>query len=170
MIPLIILGLLKQQPNAYGYELLSLMEERHYQYIVNFTKGSFYYNLQQLEEKSLIEKIDIVKDKKEREAQHYRITELGQVEFEKLMSKYGAKSEYINLSFYGAMLFADDYPKDKFQQIIHEQIAESKKKITLLTFSIEQDKSLPTHFRKMLENSRSHHQVNLAWFEELLEE
>lgn len=51
MIPLLILGLLKQNPNSYGYELLALMEKKHYKYIVNFTKGSFYYNLQQLEEK-----------------------------------------------------------------------------------------------------------------------
>lgn len=51
MIPLLILGLIKQNPGSYGYELLSLMEERHYKYIVNFTKGSFYYNLQKLEEK-----------------------------------------------------------------------------------------------------------------------
>ncbi|EJV45297.1 hypothetical protein HMPREF1345_02191 [Enterococcus faecium TX1337RF] len=49
MIPLLILGLLKQKPGSYGYELLALMEERHYKYIVNYTKGSFYYNLQQLE-------------------------------------------------------------------------------------------------------------------------
>ncbi len=170
MIPLIILGLLKQQPDAYGYELLSLMEKRHYQYIVNFTKGSFYYNLQQLEEKKLIEKVDIVKQAKDREAQHYRITQLGDIEFDKLMYKFGVKSEYINLSFYGTMLFANDYPKDKFQQIIQEQIAECRKKIALLERSIEQDQGLPVHFKRMLENSRAHHQVNLTWFEDLLKE
>ncbi|HGF7730348.1 TPA: helix-turn-helix transcriptional regulator, partial [Enterococcus faecium] len=58
MIPLLILGLLKQKPGSYGYELLALMEERHYKYIVNYTKGSFYYNLQQLEEKQYIKKVD----------------------------------------------------------------------------------------------------------------
>lgn len=52
MIPLLILGLLIQNPGSNGYELLAQMDERHYKYIVNFTKGSFYYNLQQLEEKS----------------------------------------------------------------------------------------------------------------------
>ena len=57
MIPLLILGLLKQKPGSYGYELLALMEDRHYKYIVNYTKGSFYYNLQQLEEKQYIKKL-----------------------------------------------------------------------------------------------------------------
>ena len=83
MIPLLILGLLKQNPGSYGYELLALMEERHYKYIVNFTKGSFYYNLQQLEEKQYIEKVDQLDNT--RETHNYIITELGDKEFEKLM-------------------------------------------------------------------------------------
>ena len=45
---------IKAKPGSYGYELLALMEDRHYKYIVNYTKGSFYYNLQQLEEKQYI--------------------------------------------------------------------------------------------------------------------
>lgn len=57
MIPLLILGLIKQNQGSYGYELLSLMEERHYRYIVNFTKGSFYYNLQKLEEKNILKEL-----------------------------------------------------------------------------------------------------------------
>jgi len=57
LIPLLILGLIKQNPGSYGYELLSLMEERHYRYIVNFTKGSFYYNIQKLEEKNILKEL-----------------------------------------------------------------------------------------------------------------
>lgn len=98
MIPLLILGLLKQNPGSYGYELLALMEERYYKYIVNFTKGSFYYNLQQLEEKQYILKVD--QEDNTRETHNYIITELGDKEFEKLMFKYGSKTDYINLSFY----------------------------------------------------------------------
>ncbi|MCY9328231.1 PadR family transcriptional regulator, partial [Bacillus spizizenii] len=45
MIPLLILGLLKEKPGSYGYELLAIMNERHYEYVVNYTKGSFYYNI-----------------------------------------------------------------------------------------------------------------------------
>ncbi len=107
LIPLLILGLLKQKPGSYGYELLALMEERHYKYIVNFTKGSFYYNLQQLEEKQYISKIDQLDNT--REKRNYILTELGEKEFEKLMYKYGTKTDYINLSFYAAMLFTNEY-------------------------------------------------------------
>lgn len=57
LIQLLILGLIKQNSGSYGYELLSLMEERHYKYIVNFTKGSFYYNLQKLEEKNILKEL-----------------------------------------------------------------------------------------------------------------
>ena len=86
MIPLLILGLIKQNPGSYGYELLSLMEERHYKYIVNFTKGSFYYNLQKLEEKEYIKRVDKLDNV--RETQNYVITELGDKEFERFTKRH----------------------------------------------------------------------------------
>ncbi|KMY50244.1 PadR family transcriptional regulator [Peribacillus loiseleuriae] len=168
MIPLLILGLLKQNPGSYGYELLALMEGRHYKYIVNFTKGSFYYNLRQLEEKHYIEKVEVVQVDSIRETHNYIITELGNKEFEKLMYKYGSKTEYINLSFYATMLFTNEYKREELIKLIEIQIAQTKKKIFLLEQSLEYDKIHPPFFKKMLENSRSHHLVNVEWFEELL--
>ena len=166
MIPLLILGLIKQNPGSYGYELLSLLEERHYKYIVNFTKGSFYYNLQKLEEKKYIKRVDRLDNV--RETQNYIITELGNKEFEKLMFKYGSKTEYINLPFYGAMLFFDEYKKENLEKIIEIQIEQTKEKIFLLEESIKNDNSVQMYFKKMMENSLSHHLVNLKWFEELI--
>ena len=168
MIPLLILGLLKQNPGSYGYELLALMEERHYKYIVNFTKGSFYYNLQQLEEKQYIEKVDKVDNI--RDTHNYIITELGDKEFEKLMYKHGSKTDYINLSFYAAMLFANEYKSEELTKLIEIQIEQTKMKISLLEQSIEYNETIPTYFRKMLENSLSHHLVNVQWFEGLLKD
>lgn len=168
MIPLLILGLLKQNPGSYGYELLALMDERHYKYIVNFTKGSFYYHLQQLEDKQCIVKVDPAKNS--RETNNYVITEEGEREFEQLMVKYGAKTDYINLSFYAALLFANEYNREELTKLIEIQIEQSKQKIRLLEQSIEHDETIPIHFRKMMENSRAHHLVNVQWFEGLLQE
>ena len=168
MIPLLILGLIKQNPGSYGYELLSLMEERHYKYIVNFTKGSFYYNLQKLEEKKYIKRVDKLDNV--RETQNYVITELGDKEFERLMYKYGSKTEYINLSFYGAMLFADEYKTEELKKLIETQIEQTKERIFLLEKSIKEDNTVSTYFKKMMENSLSHHLVNVQWFEDLLKD
>ncbi|KGK90203.1 PadR family transcriptional regulator [Clostridium sp. HMP27] len=168
MIPLLILGLLKQNPGSYGYELLALMEEKHYKYIVNFTKGSFYYNLQQLEEKQYIKKIQELDNT--RETRNYILTELGDREFEKLMYKYGSKTDYINLSFYAAMLFANEYKSEELVKLIEIQIEQTKKKISLLEESLGHGETIPNCFRKMLENSRSHHLVNVQWFEGLLKD
>ncbi len=168
MIPLLILGLLKQYPGSYGYELLALMEERHYKYIVNFTKGSFYYNLQQLEEKQYIKKVDQLDDT--RETNNYIITELGDKEFEKLMYRYGSKTEYVNLSFYATMLFASEYKSEELKKLIEIQIEQTNEKIFLLEQSLEHNETIPTYFKKMLENSRSHHLVNVQWFEGLLKD
>ncbi|MEK3763311.1 PadR family transcriptional regulator [Solibacillus sp. FSL K6-4121] len=169
MIPLLILGLLIQNPGAHGYELLSLMEKRHYKYIVNFTKGSFYYNLQQLEEKGLIEQTK-QRPTNGREINSFIITSLGIEEFNKLMTKYGTKSEYVNLQFYGALLFADEFDKNKLLDLIQSQIDQTKDRIALLNDYLAMTQELPgeiDYFRRMNENSRAHHVVNLQWFQEL---
>ena len=156
MIPLLILGLLKQNPGSYGYELLALMKKNHYKYIVNFTKGSFYYNLQQLEEKQLIKQVDVDKNDRTRETYNYIITELGNKEFEKLMYQYGSKTEYVNLSFYTTMLFANEYKTEDFIQLLNMQIMQTREN--------------PAYFNHMLNNSLAHHLVNVEWFEGLLNE
>jgi DNA-binding PadR family transcriptional regulator len=170
MIPLLILGLLIQNPGAHGYELLSLMEKRHYQYIVNFTKGSFYYNLQQLEEKGLIEQTHEIRPNNNREVHTFKITSLGLEEFDKLMTKYGTKSEYVKLPLYGTLLFADVFDNNKLLECIQSQIDQTEARIALLDEYLANHKELPgkiDYFRRMNENSRSHHLVNLKWFHEL---
>lgn len=170
MIPLLILGLLIQNPGAHGYELLALMGKRHYKYIVNFTKGSFYYNLQQLEEKGWIEQVQQKPPTIGREIRNFKITGLGMAEFEKLMVKYGTKSEYVNLQFYGALLFADEYDKNKLLELIQSQIDQTKTRIALLDEYLSNTQELPgtiNYYRRMNQNSRSHHLVNLEWFEQL---
>jgi DNA-binding PadR family transcriptional regulator len=170
LIPLLILGLLIQNPGAHGYELLALMEKRHYKYIVNFTKGSFYYNLQQLEEKGWIEQIQQKPSTSGREIRNFKITGSGMAEFEKLMVKYGTKSEYVNLQFYGALLFADEYDKNKLLELIQSQIDQTKTRISLLDEYLSNTQELPDkidYYRRMNENSRSHHLINLEWFEQL---
>ncbi|AEB64308.1 hypothetical protein LL3_02776 [Bacillus amyloliquefaciens LL3] len=153
--------MLIQNPGAHGYELLALMEKRHYKYIVNFTKGSFYYNLQQLQQKP---------STSGREIRNFKVTEAGRAEFEKLMIKYGTKSEYVNLQFYGALLFADEFDKNKLLDLIQSQIDQTKARIELLDEYLSITQEIPgtiNYFRRMNENSRSHHLVNLEWFEKL---
>lgn len=146
------------------------MEKRHYKYIVNFTKGSFYYNLQQLEEKNWIEQIHPNSSTHGREVRSFKITKLGMEAFEKLMVKYGTQSEYVNLQFYGALLFAEEFDKNKMLELIESQINQTKQRIALLDeyLSITQEQpGTINYFLRMNENSRSHHLVNLEWFEQL---
>ena len=91
-------------------------------------------------------------------------------EFEKLMVKYGTKSEYVNLQFYGALLFADEYDKNKLLELIQSQIDQTKTRISLLDEYLSNTQELPgtiDYYRRMNENSRSHHLVNLEWFKQL---
>lgn len=86
------------------------------------------------------------------------------------MYKYGSKTEYVNLSFYAAMLFTNEYKSEKLKKLIEIQIEQTKEKISLIEQSLEHNKTIPIYFRKMLENSHSHHLVNVQWFEGLLKD
>ena len=168
MIPLLILGLLTENPGAHGYELLALMKQRNYQYIVSFTKGSFYYNLQQLEDKGRIKQVDKGAAPSPKEPHHYEITEEGTREFMRLMERYGSQTDYVNLSFYAAMLFSEYYDQDKFKALIQSQIDQTQAKIRALEETLAHRQQVQPSFGRMLENSRSHHLVNLQWFQQLL--
>lgn len=64
------------------------------------------------------------------------------------MYKYGSKTEYINLSFYAAMLFANEYKIEELIKLIEIQIEQTKKKIFLLEQSLQHDETIPTYFKK----------------------
>lgn len=165
MIPLLILGLLKENPGSYGYELLALMQERYFEYVIRFTKGSFYYNIQQLEEKKLIQRLPDQQEGKEKH--RYVLTETGEREFLCLFEKYGSVNDPISFSFYGALLFADEAP-EKMSVILETQIKETQKKIRLMEQSLDNAAKLTNHFPEMLAHSLEIHRLNLAWYQELL--
>ncbi|MFV0559202.1 MAG: PadR family transcriptional regulator [Enterococcus sp.] len=167
MIPLLILGLIKETPGTHGYEMLLRMKERNYKYVVNYTKGSFYYNLQQLEEKKYIQRIDSEFDMKEKKC--YQLTQAGEEEFHRLMVQTGSKTDYVNLSFYAALLFEKEYDAKEMKKLIQIQINQTKIKMDLLKQTLATRETLQENFAKMLENSYAHHQVNLQWYTDLLE-
>jgi len=86
------------------------------------------------------------------------------------MYQYGVKTEYVNLSFYAALLFTKEYQSDNMVKLIKIQIEQTEAKIRLLKDALEGENQLPINFRKMLENSVSHHLVNLEWFTSLLKD
>lgn len=168
MIPLLILGLLKEKPASYGYELLSDMEANYFQYFVKFTKGSFYYNLQQLEEKGMIQKVLIEQGLDEKEKNRYTLTELGEKEFERRFVQYGSKNEPITFPFYTPMLFVDQVSTEEMEQLLKKQIQQTQEKIHLIELALTSPDRLRPNFVKMMENSKRHHEVNLEWFQEQL--
>ncbi|SFB23100.1 hypothetical protein SAMN04488072_110134 [Lentibacillus halodurans] len=98
----------------------------------------------------------------------YILTDLGITEFNRLMIKYGTKTDYVNISFYGAMLFEDEFGKEKMRELILVQIKQTEKKISLIEDALANRSTLIKGFVRMLENSISHHKVNVNWFYELL--
>lgn len=168
MIQFLILGLLKKKPGAYDYELLADMESHYYAFFVNFTKGSFYYNLQQLAEKALIEKVaDDVPDK--REKNRYQLTAAGITAFEQQFAHYGRQNKPITFPFYTPLLFTDQVAPEQMDKLLKSQIEQTQAKIRAIDAALANPADLQPMFIKMMTNSKRHHEVNLEWLQEQLE-
>ena len=169
MIQFLILGLLKKKPGAYGYELLADMENNYFEFFLNFTKGSFYYNLQHLAEKQLIEKIvDDASDK--REKNRYVLTAGGEAAFEKQFAHYGGQNKPITFPFYTPLLFTDQVEPTQMRELLQSQIAQTKEKIQAIEAALNTATNLQPMFIKMMANSKRHHEVDLEWLQEQLAE
>lgn len=168
MIPLLILGLLKEKPASYGYELLADMKANYFHYFVQFTKGSFYYNMQQLEEKNFIERVLTEQPTDEKEKNRYVLTALGEKEFLRLFKHYGQKNDRITFPFYTPMLFVDQVDEKEMRSLLEKQIQQTQEKIHAIGLALDSSQELRPNFIQMLENSKRHHEVNLEWFKEQL--
>lgn len=164
MIPFLILGLLKEEAGSYGYELLTYMRERHFDYVIHYTKGSFYYNLQQLEAKALLEQLPAATPGTKET--RYQLTAAGETEFRRLFQKYGRVNDTTAMAFYAVLLFADQAP-DLMPALLDFQVAATKKKIRLTEESLQTTPDLPNNYSRILANTVEHHRVNLQWFRQL---
>lgn len=75
-VPLVILGLLSEQPR-HGYELRQEVERRLYATYINLSGGSLYYNLGQLERAGHIKKAWVEQKGRYPARQVYQITSAG---------------------------------------------------------------------------------------------
>lgn len=163
MIPFLILGLLQEQAGSYGYELLAFMHDRHFEYVIHFTKGSFYYHLQQLETQGLIAQLPTPVGTKET---RYRITTAGTASFRRRFVEIGGTNDLTTTSFYAALLFADQAP-DLMPTILDQQITATQHKLALTTQALHDQPALPNHFSEILANTLERHRLNLTWYQQL---
>lgn len=162
MIPLLILGLLQQRPTATGYELLSYLRTHHLNYVIHVTKGSFYYNLQQLADKGWLAPVPSAEAKENR----YRTTDSGTTRFRELMVTYGQVNDVTPTAFYLVLLFADQ-ATDLMPTILDQQITTTKAKIQATDLALTTPEDLLPSYATILANTVAHHRANLAWFQRL---
>ncbi|AIQ27423.1 hypothetical protein P40081_03820 [Paenibacillus sp. FSL P4-0081] len=171
MIPLLILGLLKDCGPSSAYELMNVFKERDYRYLAHMTKGSLYYNLQRLAGEGLVRLVEVVSVNNYPEQYIYEITTQGDEHFKALMAKYSLQTDDITLAFYMTTLFAHQYDSERFKSAVAVQMEQTRRKIAEIDSALDakQDRIYYTA-KSMMNNVRAHHELNLKWFQELLEQ
>ncbi|OKP93857.1 PadR family transcriptional regulator [Paenibacillus sp. P46E] len=154
-----------------AYELLNVFKERDYRYLVHMTKGSLYYNLQKLAEEGLVQLVEVVSVNNYPEQYIYEITPQGNEHFTALMAKYSLQTDDITLAFYMTTLFAHQYDPGQFKSAVAVQMEQTRRKIAEIDHVLDAKQDRIYDIAKsMMNNVRAHHELNLKWFQVLLEQ
>ncbi|MNC51675.1 hypothetical protein D3C75_1009760 [compost metagenome] len=87
------------------------------------------------------------------------------------MAKHSVQTDDITLAFYMTTLFAHQYDPEQFKKAVSVQIEKTQKKIEEIDFVLNSKKDIIYDTAKsMMKNVRAHHELNLKWFHELLEQ
>lgn len=129
-IDLIVLGMIKQQPQS-AYELQKNVEYRNISRWVKISTPSIYKKVIQLEEKGYLE-AELVREGNMPEKSVYRITPEGEVFFMTLMEKTARETVSIFLDFNAVIMNLDFMPEEKRKELlegIHDGISDLKETI-----------------------------------------
>lgn len=135
------------------------------------TKGSLYYNLQKLAEEGLVQLVEVVSVNNYPEQYIYEITPQGNEHFTALMAKYSLQTDDITLAFYMTTLFAHQYDPGQFKSAVAVQMEQTRRKIAEIDHVLDAKQDRIYDIAKsMMNNVRAHHELNLKWFQVLLEQ
>lgn len=109
-IDLIVLGILEKESLS-AYDIQKLVEYRNISKWVKISTPSIYKKVIQLEEKGLISST-MVKEGRMPEKAVYSLTELGRMEFEKLMLEISKRPVHIFLDFNAVIVNLDSLPEE----------------------------------------------------------
>jgi DNA-binding PadR family transcriptional regulator len=140
-IDLIVLGMVKQEPLS-AYDIQKLVEYRNISKWVKISTPSIYKKVIKLEEKGFI-KGTVVKEGKMPEKAIYSLTDLGEIEFEKLMLTISSKPISIFLDFNAVIVNLNGLSPEK-QKACLDNIENNVKILkTYIETNIDSKENLP---------------------------
>lgn len=170
MVQLLILGLFIAQGEAYPYQLLQLIRQRHYDAFITITKGSFYYNIDVLEEMGALAVTAYLPTKNAFVSKtSYVITEQGRALFSQLAQKQLLKSDKFQSPSALGLLLATDIEPEILAQSVAQQVTDLTQECQVLEKAL-QVSELTQLQQELLQHRLALQQADLAWYQKLAQQ
>ncbi|MDQ0225540.1 PadR family transcriptional regulator [Bacillus sp. 7586-K] len=171
MARLVVLGLLKKKPMS-GYEIQQVLQKSQTDKWAGILPGSIYHALKKMDKEGLV-KIEAVEQTGNRSKAIYKITEEGEVEFQRLLkAAFKEKSVILPTSIYSAISFIDELPNEDILEALAEQKQQIEKELHEMEAG-EQQKAMVLDldfFTKLsFQNIYDQYKLQLKFINEMME-
>jgi DNA-binding PadR family transcriptional regulator len=164
---LAILGLL-MEGESHPYEIRQKMKERGMQHYSKIQDGSLYYGIEQLHKERLVEAVETVKDTNRPNKTIYRITDEGEIKFQKLLLEQLKQSTPFFHPMYVALKFAFHGNDCEIADILESKIKECEELTVRMKDLYEEHISIvPRSVLHMMWGCYEHSMTELTWLKRL---
>ncbi len=167
---LLVLGVLRAEEPAHGYEIRRELETWGAQTWANVAPGSVYHALSQMAREGLVERVETGEPSRGPARNTYAITKLGEREFQRLLREYLWKDKPTIDPLQAALAFLDAVPREELLAALRRRASSAHAAAEALRFVNEAPgHDLPPHFAESHRLGAFHAEAEARWAEEAAE-
>lgn len=167
---LLILGVLRAEEPAHGYEIRRELETWGAQRWANVAPGSVYHALTKMAREGLVEQVESTEPSKGPARNAYSITKLGEREFQRFLREYLWMDKPTIDPLQPVIAFLDAVPKDELLAALKRRASSARATAEALRFVNEASgHDLPAHFAEGHRLGAYHAEAEARWAEEAAE-
>jgi DNA-binding PadR family transcriptional regulator len=166
---LLILGVLRAEQPAYGYEIRRELKSWGAERWASVAPGSIYHALNKMAQEGLVERVETDESSKGPARNTYVITERGEREFQRLLREFLWQKKPTIDPLQAALAFLNAVPKDELAAVLKHRAASARATAQALQYANESiSQSLPPHFVEGHFLGALHAEAEAQWAEEAL--
>ena len=169
---LLILGVLRIKQPVHGYDIRRELEMWNAEQWAQIAYGSIYYALNKMAEGSLVEVVSKEPSASQSAKTQYKITERGEIEFQRLLREYWWNRKPVIDPFQVALTFMNSMPREELLAALRVRIdkvnADLKALEYLTTTPQTENPYTPRHILQNLRLVQEYYKAELTWIEQTI--
>ena len=169
---LLILGVLQIKQPVHGYDIRRELEMWNAEQWAQVAYGSIYYALKKMADEELVEVVSKDNSGGRPAKTQYKITERGEIEFQRLLREYWWNRKPVIDPFQVALTFMNFMPREELLAALHVRIDKLKADLKALEYLTTGPKTqncyTPRHIVENLGLVQEYYKAELSWIEQTI--